>query len=199
MSLSSWLRALLLLRKPEVLEALGNEAARIRQLDRVRASCPGAVIRDDVLIQGWEESRLLLGAGVKIEKGNVIALGDARNGFGVLEIGEGTWVGQYNNIRLTGGVRISIGKSCLISQFCTLVGANHSMARDLSIRKSPPDPDRSGITIGDDVWLGAGVVVLPSVAIHDGAVIAANSVVNRSIPEYEIWAGVPARKVGERV
>jgi acetyltransferase-like isoleucine patch superfamily enzyme len=54
------------------------------------------------------------------------------------------------------------------------------------------------VTIEPDVWLGVCVTVLPAVKIGRGAIVAANSVVNKSIPAYEIWAGSPAKKVGER-
>ncbi|RMF04625.1 MAG: acetyltransferase, partial [Bacteroidetes bacterium] len=54
------------------------------------------------------------------------------------------------------------------------------------------------IVIRNDVWLASGVTVLSGVEIGQGAVVAANSVVNKSIPAYEIWGGTPARKIGER-
>ena len=56
----------------------------------------------------------------------------------------------------------------------------------------------NGIEIGDDVWIGAGAVITPGVMVGRGAVIGANSVVTHHVPEYEVWAGVPARKIGER-
>ena len=45
---------------------------------------------------------------------------------------------------------------------------------------------------------GAGVTVMPGVSIGSGAVIGANAVVTRDVPEFEIYAGVPACKIGER-
>jgi acetyltransferase-like isoleucine patch superfamily enzyme len=54
------------------------------------------------------------------------------------------------------------------------------------------------VVLEDDVWLGAGVVVTPGVTIARGAVVGANAVVTKDVPEYEIWAGVPARRIGER-
>ena len=55
-----------------------------------------------------------------------------------------------------------------------------------------------GITIEDDVWIGAGVKVLDGVIIRKGCVIGANSVVTHSTEEYGIYVGVPARKIKKR-
>ncbi|GAB5442272.1 MAG: hypothetical protein Fues2KO_26210 [Fuerstiella sp.] len=48
------------------------------------------------------------------------------------------------------------------------------------------------------MWLGAGVTVTAGVSIGDGAVVGAGAVVTHNVPEYEIWAGIPANKIGER-
>ena len=54
------------------------------------------------------------------------------------------------------------------------------------------------IVIGDHVWVGANAVILKSVQISLGGVVAAGAVVTKSIPPNEIWGGVPAKKIGER-
>lgn len=51
------------------------------------------------------------------------------------------------------------------------------------------------VTIGHDVWIGHGAVVMPSVTIGNGAVIGANAVVTRDVGAYEMVAGVPARRL----
>ena len=53
--------------------------------------------------------------------------------------------------------------------------------------------NKGKIEISDDVWLGAHVVVLKDVKIGRGCVIAAHSLVNRNIPKYEVWGGIPAK------
>lgn len=55
-----------------------------------------------------------------------------------------------------------------------------------------------GVTIGNRAWLGPGTTVLHSVHIGEGAVLAAGAVATKDIPPYEIWAGIPAKKIGER-
>ena len=54
------------------------------------------------------------------------------------------------------------------------------------------------VVIGDDVWLGARVIVVAGVEIGDGCIIGASSVVTRSIPAGSIAVGNPARVVGQR-
>jgi len=55
-----------------------------------------------------------------------------------------------------------------------------------------------GLIIGRDCWIGAHVVIMPGLTIGDGAIVGAGAVVTHDIPPYEIWAGVPAKKIGER-
>jgi phosphonate metabolism protein (transferase hexapeptide repeat family) len=54
------------------------------------------------------------------------------------------------------------------------------------------------VTIGHDVWIGHGAVVLPGVRIGNGAVVGANAVVTRDVPAYRIVAGAPARELRPR-
>ena len=58
--------------------------------------------------------------------------------------------------------------------------------------------DESDIFIGKDVWLGTRAVILPGAHIGDGVIIAAGSIVKGKIPPMSIYAGSPAKKVGER-
>jgi len=52
--------------------------------------------------------------------------------------------------------------------------------------------------IGDDVWIGCNAVVMQGVTLNVGAVIGAGSIVTKDVGAYEIWAGVPAKKIGQR-
>jgi len=54
------------------------------------------------------------------------------------------------------------------------------------------------VSIGDDCWLGANVVVLLGVSISKGAVVGANAVVTKDFPEYSVSTGVPAKVTGSR-
>lgn len=115
-----------------------------------------------------------------------------------LYIGERTYIGEYNNIRASGGV-IRIGNKCSISQHISMIASNHSTVLGIDISSQKWDESKTGITIGDDVWIGANCVILPGVHIHNGAVIGAGSVVTKDIPANAIAVGNPAKVIKFRV
>lgn len=194
--LTTWLRGLALLRHPQLVKDLGQRLQRLRLLSELRAANPGAKVEADVRLLGDDVARIRLGAGSTVCEGTLLSCGDA-DGAGRIEVGDGSWIGQCNNLRAGGG-DIRIGRHCLLSQFCSLVAANHAHAAGMPIRSQGHAPGRSGVVLGDDVWLGAGCAVMPGVRIGDGAIIGANAVVTVDVPPNEIWGGVPARKIGER-
>lgn len=61
-----------------------------------------------------------------------------------------------------------------------------------------PQPQNEPLRIGNDVWIGDGVVLRGGISIGNGAVIAGHSVLTKSIPAYEIWGGNPARFIRRR-
>ena len=92
---------------------------------------------------------------------------------------------------------ISIGYHCAIASGCKFIDHNHGFDnRDAYIGEQTPTS--APIFIADDVWLGVNVVVLKGVNIGKGAIIAAGSVVNKSIAPYEIWGGIPAQRITKR-
>ena len=134
-----------------------------------------------------------------------------------LQVGPGTGIAP--NVSFRNGERIALGRGCHIGERCYLwagdstgriiLGDFVSLAPGVFITASdyrfePGKPFRQqpknerDIRIGDDVWLGAGVVVTAGVSIGDGCIIGAGAVVTRDIPEGSIAAGVPARVIGKR-
>lgn len=194
----TFINGLKLLRYPELVQDLGERRFYLRTINQIRERFPDAKIDRDLRLIGYAEDLLRLGGGVTLSAGTVLAFGDEHNGISRITIGSGTWIGQYNNLRASRDAEIRIGAGCLVSQFCTLVGTNHSICRDQPIAAQGPDLSRRGIVIEDDVWLGAGSVVLPGVTIRQGAVVGANAVVTRDVPDFEIWGGVPATRIGVR-
>ena len=104
-------------------------------------------------------------------------------------IGQNTYLGVYQPIQ--------IGDNTIIGAYSYLISANHRYeSRETPVR----DQGFVGapICIEEDVWIGTHVVILPGVTICKGAIIAAGSIVNRSVPPYEIWGGAPAKFIKER-
>jgi acetyltransferase-like isoleucine patch superfamily enzyme len=107
------------------------------------------------------------------------------------------------------GAKLRIGRYCSIADAVEIfLGGNHRMdwisTYPFSALRDqwPGAPQghsvhttRGDVTIGHDVWLGAGVVVLSGVSIGHGAVIGARAVVTRDVPPYAVVAGNPANQV----
>lgn len=131
-------------------------------------------------------------------KDNVIVKEGARicscNETSEIVIGNNTTIGYHTFIFAS--QKIHIGNDCLIAPFVYIVDSNHKIERARKINQQPNES--AEIIIEDDVWIASNVTILKGVRIGKGAVIAANSVVNKSVPEYEIWGGSPAKKIGQR-
>ena len=94
--------------------------------------------------------------------------------------------------------RVEIGAHCMLANGCFVTDANHRF----------DDPDtpitwqgftsKGPTTIGDNVWLGANVVVTSGVTIGERCVIGANSVVTQDIPPFSIAAGAPGQGAARR-
>lgn len=112
-----------------------------------------------------------------------------------ITIGKNCFLGEYNVIRGQGGV--TIGNDVYTGPMVKIVAVNHVYA----------DPNRpireqgitaQGVTIEDDVWLGAGVTVVDGVTIGRGSIIGAGAVVTGNIPPYSIAVGIPAKRIKDR-
>jgi len=113
----------------------------------------------------------------------------------LLIIGDRTYIGDQVNLRAAGGV-IKIGRDVLIANHVAIVASNHGTQLGMPMNQQPWR--RGDVLIEDDVWIGAGVVVLPGATIRQGAVIAAGAVVRGEVPSNAIYGGVPARQIGTR-
>lgn len=132
-----------------------------------------------------------IGAGVVAKEGTRIC---ACNETATISIGKNTTVGYHTFIFSSSS--INIGDDCLIAPFVYLVDSDHEIAKNKLINEQPNQT--KPIEIGNDVWIGTGAKILKGVKIGDGAVIAAGAVVSQDIKPYEIFGGVPAKKIGER-
>lgn len=126
------------------------------------------------------------GAGVNIEHGAYfspkVRLGD-RSGIGV-------------NAKIYGAC--SIGKNVMMGADCTIITRNHRISRtDIPMREQGFEEERP-VVIGNDVWIGDRVTILPGAKLGDGCVIGAGAVVTGEIPAFAVVAGVPARVIRYR-
>jgi acetyltransferase-like isoleucine patch superfamily enzyme len=111
-----------------------------------------------------------------------------------ISIDRGTYLNRYT--MLDAHARISIGRNCLIGPYCYITDANHGRAPGVPVKDQ--QMESLPVVIEDDVWLGAGVVVLPGVRLGRGCVIGAGAVVTHDVPPEAVFAGVPATSIGSR-
>lgn len=93
--------------------------------------------------------------------------------------------------------KVIIGKDCLTGPGVTIIASKYDVKGRNIIRSYPPF--EKDIIIGNDVWLGANVVVLPGVKIGDGAIVGSGSVVTKDIEPYTVVAGIPAKEIKKRI
>lgn len=103
-------------------------------------------------------------------------------------------VGDYfysnHNLVITDGAKVTFGSNVFIAPNCCFTTAEHSI--DPEQRKAGIEIAKP-ITIGNNVWIGAGSTILAGVEIGDNTVIGAGSVVTKSIPSNVVAVGVPCK------
>jgi acetyltransferase-like isoleucine patch superfamily enzyme len=92
---------------------------------------------------------------------------------------------------------ITIGNHCAIASGCKFIDHDHGIPPIDQLIGPLPGPEYP-IRLEENVWLGANVIVLKGVTIGRGAIVGAGAVVVKDVPPFEIWGGVPARKLGQR-
>ena len=108
---------------------------------------------------------------------------------------------------ITIGHNTTIGDHCFLDGRAPLTIGNHvDIASQVLIYNNEHDinsPDFGNsfgpVVINDYVFIGPRAIILPNVTIGQGAVIAAGAIVTKNIPDFEIWGGVPAKKIGDRM
>lgn len=120
---------------------------------------------------------------------------------GTLHIGQRAQIGTHCQIQSANDIHI--GDHFITGPQCYLGGSRHGIALNADDAPAPPILDqptytRGPLTIGHDVWLGAGVRIIEGLTIGHGAVVGTGAVVTRDVPNYAVVAGVPAKIVGYR-
>lgn len=107
-----------------------------------------------------------------------------------LTIGDRTFINK--DFLVVGGGYVTIGADCLIGPRCSIYTQNHA---EEPVRRREGWERARAVTIGDNVWLGGSVTILPGVSIGSDSVIGAGSVVTRDIPSGVVAAGNPCRVI----
>lgn len=152
------------------------------------------------------EGRLTLEAGARLERGLIWRVGDAgrihlgqgaclREGTelkvdGALEIGPRTLIGAWNVLSVLD--RLSIGADCLLAERVSIRDHDHRFD-DPTLPIAEQGYRVAAVTLGNNVWVGANVVIMKGVTLGDGCVVGANSVVTRDFAPGTVLVGAPAR------
>lgn len=132
---------------------------------------------------------LKVGANSQIHNTTMLA---PKNGY--IIIGKNVYINDGCIFFGEGG--INIGDDTMFGPGVVISGSNHGLSKNKKIRLQKVK--FTEITVGKDCWVGANCTLVPGAIMNDGSVLGGGSLLNKEIPEYEIWAGNPAKKIGER-
>lgn len=176
-------------------------------------------IRNELLRNGfgnkkWKQSFLAYGENVEIEYPCMIAgrdgisiganttiLNGARIqnfsnkslGKGTIEIGSGCYI-CYNFTALNIG-KIVIGNHVLLASNVMITSENHGIDPESDIPYMDQPLINKNVYVGDGTWIGQNVCILPGVKIGKKCIVGAGSVVTKSIPDYSVAVGNPAKVI----
>jgi len=144
----------------------------------------GKVFLGDEVVLGFRKGPL---------QGNGSILIQARKEKSVIEVGAGSTTG--NNVTMIACDKIIIGEGCQIGDGVTIFDSDFHEINPIT--RKATEGFCAPVIVGENVWLGSRAMILKGVTIGDGSVIAAGSVVSKSIPARCLAAGVPAKVIRE--
>jgi acetyltransferase-like isoleucine patch superfamily enzyme len=112
-----------------------------------------------------------------------------------ITIGSRVFIGK--RVILDAYGKINIGDDCSIAADCKIISGNHNF-EDINTLINKQGYKISEVSIGDNVWLGFNVLIMPGVNIGSGSIIGAGSIVTKSFPKNSIIAGNPASLLKKR-
>jgi len=135
-----------------------------------------------------------IGSGVVVgEQIWLNAKDDRGDGLPTLRIGDGTYIGRLAQINAWRSV--TIGKHVLIADRVFISDADHQYADANTPIRLQGDAFLGAVSLQDGCWIGVGAVILPGVTIGRNAVVAANAVVTRDVPDRTVVGGIPAEVI----
>lgn len=131
-----------------------------------------------------------LASGINLPLSSTIHIGANFFNPGNIKIGDDTIIGDH--CFLDGRDKLTIGSHVGIASQVLIYNDEHN------IHSANYENSFGPVTIGDYVFIGPRAIILPNITIGKGAVVAAGAVVTKDIPDFEIWGGVPAKKIADR-
>jgi acetyltransferase-like isoleucine patch superfamily enzyme len=148
---------------------------------------------DHVYISALGKKGVSFGNHVGIGEYSRIVLSTSLHQLGeFIKIGNNVGIGEFAYLGGAGG--LDIGDDCIIGQYLSCHPENHNYTTANKPYRLQ-GVNRKGIKIGKNCWIGSKVTILDGVTIGDNCIIAAGSVVNKSIPENTVIGGVPAKVI----
>lgn len=114
--------------------------------------------------------------------------------------GDGISIGDNSGLGVNCQVRgpLKIGDNVMMGPDVRIMTAKHDTTRtDIPMCQQGHFPKQK-VTIGNDVWIGASVIIMPGITVGNGSIIGAGAVVTKDVPEYSVVAGVPAKVIKYR-
>lgn len=146
---------------------------------------------DHVYVSALGKSGISFGNGVGIGAFSRIVLSTSLNQLGeYIKIGNNVGIGEYAYLGGAGG--LEIGNDCIVGQYFSCHPENHNY-HDANVPYRFQGVLRKGIKIGNNCWIGSKVTILDGVTLGDNCVIAAGSVVTKSMPANSVIGGIPAK------
>lgn len=139
--------------------------------------------------------RIVLGSNVRLSGKSSIIFSHRPSSPPLLRVGDGTFIGHNCSLHIADAV--TIGEHCLIAGGVRISDNDGHPLDPIRRRRNEAMPREAirAVSIGDDVWIGAGAQVLKGVAIGDRSVVGAGAIVARDVPSDVVVAGNPARIV----
>ncbi len=150
------------------------------------------IIDDNCLLdaKGKDNSGIRIGNGVFLGRNSILS---CKNGDIVLD--ENVNIGF--NCELFSGSRVTLGNDTLVAAYCYFIGGDHN-PQDIEASVTKQGSRSEGINVAEKCWFGAGVKVLDGVTIGRNCIVGAGAIVTRSVPEYAVAVGMPAKVIRDR-
>ncbi len=149
------------------------------------------VVIDDYAVldaKGADNQGIFIDDNVMIGRSTVIS---CKNGD--IYIGENTNIAM--NCFIQSAKEVNIGKNVLFAAYCYVIGGGDHETKRTDIPIIAQGQTVKGITINDNCWIGAGVNIIDGVNVDSDSIVGAGAVVTKSVPEFSVAVGVPAKIV----